>query len=125
VTAPGVVLDASAILAFLGDELGSDIVEEHLLAGAACAAANWSEVAQKSLAAGRDWSTASALLLSYPLTIAAVTKEDAEWAARRWRRGDGLSLGDRLCLALSARLGVDAVTADQAWGDDPPIRQIR
>jgi len=125
VTAPTVVLDASAILAFLSDQPGSDTVERHLLNGAACSAANWSEVAQKSLAAGRDWSAASALLLSYPLTIAEVTRQDAEWAARRWRPDEGPSLGDRLCLALSARLGVDAVTADHAWGDDPPVRQIR
>jgi PIN domain nuclease of toxin-antitoxin system len=28
----------------------------------------------------------------------------------------GLSLGDRACLALARRLGVSALTAEQAWG---------
>ena len=30
---------------------------------------------------------------------------------------DGLSLGDRFCLALAKRLGVPAYTADRAWKD--------
>ena len=30
-------------------------------------------------------------------------------------RALGLGLGDRLCLALAARLGVPAVTADRPW----------
>lgn len=41
------VLDASAILAFVQGEAGSDVVEDQLVAGSRCGAANWSEVAQK------------------------------------------------------------------------------
>jgi PIN domain nuclease of toxin-antitoxin system len=37
----------------------------------------------------------------------------------------GLSLGDRLCLALASRRGEDALTADRAWGTGPGIVQIR
>jgi PIN domain nuclease of toxin-antitoxin system len=42
-----------------------------------------------------------------------------------WRPGSGLSLGDRLCLALAQRLDADVLTADRAWGEEGLIRQIR
>ena len=84
-----------------------------------------SKVAQKVRARGGDWGTARALLLSYELTVEPVTLVDAEHAAGLWSPGRGLSLADRLCIALSHRLGVDALTADRAWGDGRGIRQIR
>lgn len=118
------VLDASAILAFLRGEPGADLVERHLSEGARCSAVNWSEVAQKVPAAGREWDPAKALLVSYELQVDAVTQADGEWAARRWRRGEGLSIADRLCLALSSRLGLPVVTADRSWSGDDVI-QIR
>lgn len=77
------------------------------------------------LAAGRDWDLARALLSSYELDVEPVTLADAEWAARRWRPGEGLSLADRLCLALADRAGIDAWTADAAWGTGGSTRQIR
>ena len=120
-----VVLDASAILAFLQDEEGSNVVEEHLVDDARCGAANWAEVAQKIRGAGRDWPLSRALLTSYGLVVEDVTESDGEWAAARWRRGEGLSLGDRLCLSLAHRLQAPALTADLAWGQDEPVHQIR
>ncbi len=120
-----VVLDASAILAFVQDEAGSDVVEAELSGESRCGAANWSEVAQKVLAAGRDWDLVRALLESYELEIEPVEAVDAEWAARRWRRGEGLSLADRLCLALAERVDGEVVTADSAWGSAGRVRQIR
>jgi PIN domain nuclease of toxin-antitoxin system len=120
-----VVLDASALLAFLRGEDGADVVEGRLADGAICGAANWSEVAQKVLAADRDWDQARALLLSYELDVEPVTALDAERAARAWRRGAGLSLADRLCLALADRVDVDAWTADAAWGTGGRVHQIR
>ena len=120
------VFDSSALLAFLRGEQGHEAVEAELAeAGGVCGAANWSEVAQKVRWAGGDWSLARALLESYGLTVEPVTEADAEWAAARWRAGEGLSLGDRLCLALADRLGTAVLTADAQWGTDPPVRQIR
>jgi ribonuclease VapC len=119
-----VVLDASAVLAFLQDEAGADVVEQALTQGARCSAANWSEVAQKVLAAERDWDLVRALLVSYDMDVDPVSGDDAEWAAHRWRRGEGLSLADRLCLALGARLDAEVLTADQAWGSGDGITQI-
>jgi ribonuclease VapC len=81
----------------VADEVGADVVEAALLDGPSCSAANWSEVAQKVLAAGRDWELVLALLFSYELRVEPVMVEHAEWAARRWQRGEGVSLADRLC----------------------------
>ncbi len=119
------VFDASALLAWLQGEDGAEVVETQLEEGGACGAANWSEVAQKVLAADRDWDLVRALLVSYPLDVEPVETADAEWAARRWRRGEGLSLGDRLCLALAHRRGTEVLTTDSSWGTEAPVRQIR
>ena len=118
------VIDASAVLAFIQDEAGSDVVEAALVE-ACIGAANWSEVAQKVLAAGRDWDLVRALLESYNVRIEPVTVSDAEWAAYRWKPGEGLSLADRLCLALGERLEATVVTADTGWGSTGRVRQIR
>lgn len=119
------VLDASAILAYLQGEEGAELVETHLAADTTCAAVNWSEVAQKVRAAGRDWDLVSALLHSYRVIVEPVNIDDAEWAARRWQPGEGLSLADRLCLALGERLDAPILTADTTWGAEGHIRQIR
>lgn len=119
------VIDASALLAFVQGEDGSEAVEAALVGGARCGAANWSEVAQKVRAAGRDWELVRALLLTYRVTVEPVVVDDAEWAARRWRRGEGLSLADRLCLALAERVDAPVLTADRSWGTETRIRQIR
>lgn len=117
--------DASALLCFLQGEDGADAVERELLSGGRCSAANWSEVAQKTHAANGDWGLAAGLLGSYGLVVEPVTRADAEEAARRWRRGAGLSLADRLCLATGSRLGAIVWTADKAWGETRAVRQIR
>jgi ribonuclease VapC len=119
------VFDASALLAFLQAEQGADLVGKALSDGGACGAANWSEVAQKIRAHGRNWDLSRALLVSYGVNIEPVTAADAEWAARRWTQGEGLSLADRLCMALGDRLDADVWTADEAWGTGGRIRQVR
>ena len=119
------VLDASAVLAFLLDEDGADIVEGALVSDSRCGAANWSEVARRVLGTGRDWDQARALLESYEVRVEPVVRDDAEWAARRWRPGEDLSLADRLCLALGERLDAEIFTADRSWGRSGRIVQIR
>lgn len=119
------VLDASAILAFLLNEDGAGAVENALTGDPRCGAANWSEVAQRVLGAGRDWDLPQALLASYSVRVEPVVRQDAEWAARRWRPGEGLSLADRLCLALGERLDAEVLTADKSWGRSGRIVQIR
>lgn len=120
-----IVLDSSALLAFLGDEAGAAEVQAALEAGAATGAANWSETAQKVRSRPTDWDLARGILATYDLVVEPVTVADAERAARIWRRGSGLSLGDRLCLALGERLEAEVLTADRAWGSSGRVRQIR
>ncbi len=53
---------------------------------------------------------------------------DAEVAADLWRKGTGLSLADRLCLALGLRMDLPVATADAAWveaEDGPAVVLIR
>ena len=59
------VFDASALLTFLQGENGAASVEEALRDGGACGAANWSEVAQKIRAHGRNWDLSRSLMDSY------------------------------------------------------------
>ena len=119
------VFDASALLAFLQGEDGSAAVEAGLGAGGTCGTASWSEVAQKIRAHGRDWGLARALLASYHLHLEPVSVADAEQAAVTWAPGSGLSLADRLCLALGRRLDAIVCTADTSWENSETIRQIR
>jgi len=119
------VFDASALLSFLRGEDGATEVEDALTDGGACGAANWSEIAQKIRAHGRNWDLSRSLLVSYGLQVVPVTANDAEWAARRWNAGEGLSLADRLCMALGERLDTVVWTADRAWGTSGRLHQIR
>lgn len=119
------LFDASALLCFLKGETGADVVERELTIGGACCAANWSETAQKIVAHRQDWDQVQALLLSYPLHVEPVLRADAELAARLWRRGSALSLGDRLCLATAQRLSATVWTADAAWGSSKTVNQVR
>lgn len=119
------VFDASALLAYLRGETGAAVVRDRLVDGGICGAANWAEVAQKVRAAGADWGLARGLLLSYELRVESVTEADAEAAASLWRAGEALSLADRLCLALAARMSATTVTADLAWRGRPGVVVIR
>lgn len=119
------VFDASALLAFLQGEPGADVVERVLNDGGLCGAANWSEVAQKVRAHGRNWELARALLMSFELVVEPVNAHDAELAAELWRVGQSLSLADRLCLALGGRQTGSIWTADASWGSAGTVRQIR
>lgn len=74
---------------------------------------------------GRSWDAARALVLSYPLTVEPVTLDDAERAASIWSPESGLSLGDRLCLALGDRMNSTILTGDRRWGTQRRVRQIR
>ena len=121
------VVDASVVLAWLQDEPGSDVAEPLLMDGV-IGAANWSEVLQKSLQHGVDVELVARLLASFGLDVADVTQQDGEAAALSWRPGSGLSLADRLCLALGVRMRLQVATADRRWpahADAPQVVLIR
>jgi ribonuclease VapC len=111
-----VVLDASALLAYLQDEPGGDTLDG-VLAESVISSVNWAEVIQKSIAAGVEVDGMLDDLQSLGLMVESFTPEDGEMAGRLWEqtRQAGLSLGDRACLSLGLRLGVPVLTCDRAW----------
>lgn len=119
-----VVLDASAVLAYLQRERGGETVRE-AIEDSVMSTANWSEVLQKSLQHGRDPAQVGGLLRMRGIGAEPVTIEDAEAAAGLWRRHPTLSLADRLCLALAGRLGCEVLTTDGAWDGVPGAHVIR
>lgn len=111
-----VVLDASALLSFLQDEPGNSQVETVLTEAVICSV-NWSEVVQKTVAAGIDAKGVREDLEALGLIILPFSVEDAELAALLWKqtRQFGLSLGDRACLGVGLRLEARVLTADRIW----------
>ncbi len=110
------VLDASALLALLNSEPGSERVAD-ALPNAVITSVNFSEVVAKLADEGRDESEIQQYLDALGLVI---VEFDANLAyktgfLRPLTRSAGLSLGDRACLALAMSLGVPALTCDQAW----------
>ena len=110
------VLDASALLAYLRSEPGSEQVEA-LLEDSAISSVNWLEVVQRCIAGGVMCDGMREDLGALGLKVLPFTPEAAETAGRLWQRTRpyGLSLGDRACLSVAMELGVPAVTTDQAW----------
>ena len=124
------VLDASALLALLHRELGSEVVEASV-AVSVISSVNWAEVLQKIIARGdREPSEVVDELGFLGLAVIPFTADDAEGAAQLWFVGRqiGLSLGDRACLSLAQRLGLPALTGDRRWATldlDIEVRLIR
>lgn len=115
-----VVLDASALLALLNKEPGSDRVESYVLqGGAAMSAVNLSEVIAKHAERGVSSDRTASLFHLLGIELYTFDAEDAELAGslRTQTKTCGLSLGDRACLALAIKLKRPVVTADQVWNE--------
>lgn len=115
----GFVLDASAILAYLEDENGKDVVAPALYTGI-ISAVNITEVVTKLLDRGLTQKEAEdeiSGLLSLGCKVSAFGHDLAILAGqlRPMTKSLGLSLGDRACLALGWQLGLPILTADKQW----------
>ncbi len=110
-----IIFDSSAMLALLLDERGADEAAA-ALPGAVMCAVNVAEVAERLRRDFEKEAVQKSLDLILPITIA-VDKELAIAAGfmRAKMPFAGLSLGDRFCLALGARMNVPVLTADRAW----------
>ncbi len=115
---PVFVLDASALLALLHEEPGSDRVEMAFEAGTVVMSAmNYAEVVSKHARKGLDVRAFRENIGLMGLSVVPFDERSAESTGelkprtREW----GLSLADCACLSLSKRLGAAALTADLAW----------
>ena len=111
-----VVLDASALLALILGEPGSEKVQG-VLTDCAMTTVNLAEVVGHFARIGAREADIRLLLDPLPFVRVALDEELAFTAGlmlpatRRIR----LSFGDRACLALANKLGVRALTADRGW----------
>ena len=112
------ILDASALLAFLLNERGKERVAEALMDEPRMTTVNFAEVATKYVLRGAK-DRAATLADRLPITLVSVDEDLATRAAMMAdvTRAAGLSLGDRICLALGQRSGQTVLTADRAWLD--------
>jgi ribonuclease VapC len=112
-----IVLDASAMLAVLNSEPGSERLTPEMLSNAAGSTVNLAEVHTKLVSRGGDPEEAWEDTLSAVHDPIPFTAEQARVAGNlvAQTRPLGLSLGDRACLALGVVLHAPVYTTDQSW----------
>ena len=111
-----IVLDASAILAVIFEEVGAERVAAYL-PGALVSSVNVTEVMTKLFDLGMPEDTVETVVGGLQLTVLPFDLKHATEAARLRipTRDAGLSLGDRACLAAAKLQNVSALTSDRAW----------
>lgn len=116
-TAASYVLDASAVIAFVRDEPGAALVRQALDQRCFISAVNLTEVLAKMQDKGATPEQAEHAMRVLGLEVADFDTQAAQACARPQvaTRVQGLSLGDRACLALARQLGVPVLTADRPW----------
>lgn len=126
---PASILDASALIAFLHDEPGSDAALDAIAQTAAISIVNWAEALSKVASDGDDPQQVAAAFEG-TLILEPLTETDCLEIARLrpLTKAHGLSLADRACLALAKRLDLPVLTADRDWADlnlDVAVQLIR
>ena len=123
-------MDASAVLAFIQGEPGSEKLTPKLLSAAVCGAVNVAEVHGKLVGRGwpidEAWEDATSPLQDViPFDLSQARLAGSLVAQTRTL---GLSLGDRACLALAITLKAPVYTTEQAWKKlelEVPVHVIR
>jgi ribonuclease VapC len=112
-----IVVDASALLALLGNEPGSAVVAEAIENGAVMSMVNAAEVNGKLADAGVPENVAKEIIVGLGLEFVDFDMDLAHTVGqlKSVTHKYGLSLGDRACLALAMKLDTLALTADRAW----------
>jgi ribonuclease VapC len=111
-----IVLDASAVLAFLKAEPGADIVRQHLRRGSV-STVNLLEVLEKSLRLEHGVDKVIRLLRGWQVEFVPFDEAQALAAAhiKDLVGSADVSLADRACLALASVRSVPVLTADRLW----------
>lgn len=111
-----IVVDASAVLALVNQESGWQVVASAAASqDATISAVNYTEVVQKCARQSVPAEVVDTVLDALDMTVTPFGRLDARLAASFYRHGSGLSLADRVCLALARSLSSPAYTADRAW----------
>jgi len=110
------VLDSSALLASFYGEAGADRIDE-ILRDSVISMVNAAEVISKLVERGMPAGMARSALIDTGIEVVPFDLDQAEITGelRGKTRENGLSLGDRACLALARLINGRAVTADRAW----------
>lgn len=108
------LLDASAVLAILQNERGSDRLR-NCVPGGAISAVNIAEVFSKLIARGMPKQAVMEAIGALNLEVLPFTSKEAFHSADFVH--PGISLGDRACLGTAQLLGYRAITAESRWID--------
>jgi PIN domain nuclease of toxin-antitoxin system len=114
------VLDASALLAYRGDEPGAEVVADAAAVGATLPTVNLAEAPQRSEPRTPGSSSPSRAPRNYSAVLSPSSPSPVSTRSRRRgfarpTRSAGLSLGYRAYLALATRLRAAVLTADCGW----------
>jgi PIN domain nuclease of toxin-antitoxin system len=125
-----VVLDASAMLAYIQEERGAENLTKDILDHAVASTVNLAEAQSKLVKKGRDPEEAWEEILSLVNAEEPFTSDQAKVAGDLIAKTEkyGLSLGDRSCLSLAIALKAPVYTTEQLWRDlkvGVPIHVIR
>jgi ribonuclease VapC len=117
---PQIILDASAIIAYLDDEPGSDVVEQWL-PNSAASMVNICEVISVLVREGKPEEQVSQGVLELVPTIVPFGWEIARITAGliAVTQAKGLGLGDRAALATAQIMKLPVLTAESRWLDVP------
>ncbi len=113
-----IVLDASALLALIQEEPGTEIIKP-LLSHAVMSAVNVAETLTALQRIGILTEEASTLIAEIITNIIPFDFEQAKLVAELQNhvKHKGLSLGDRSCIALGLQLQAPIYTADRVWAE--------
>lgn len=120
------VLDSSAILAVIHNEKGADLVAQRMR-GALLSTANLIEIQSKLILNGATPDLAWHSVASFQCDICPLDAEQARLAGgmARMAKSLGLSLGDRVCIALAMQRNATVYTADRAFGGMKALAKIQ
>jgi ribonuclease VapC len=110
------VLDASALIAFLRKEPGSEKVTA-VLPRSCISAVNLAETLGKMVEHGKPLEGVCYQVERLRVSVVPFDEEQARIAASMWKptRIIGMSLGDRACIALALKTSLPAFTTEEKW----------
>ena len=112
------VLDSSALLAFINQEKGSEIVEKYL-PNALMSSVNIAEVISVLSMIDMPEDIIIGIIDDLNIEVVNFDQEQAlkTGLLRKTTKNAGLSLGDRACISVSTIKNLTIITADKIWAE--------